>query len=133
MTDLNEAASWRALANCRDQDAESFFLESAGGVRAAKRICRQCPVRRACLEFAMATDNTYRYGVFGGLSAWERRKLATRRGGKALRSNAPRCGTESAYRSHYTRGEKPCHACRRAMNDANHRRKAAHEQKAATA
>jgi WhiB family redox-sensing transcriptional regulator len=39
----------------------------------AKRICSGCEVRAECLEYALAHDE--RFGIWGGLSERERRRL----------------------------------------------------------
>lgn len=49
-------------------------MEQAGE---AKAICAQCPVRAACLEFAIATNQPY--GIWGGANASERRSIRRRR------------------------------------------------------
>ena len=41
--------------------------------RDAKRVCSGCSVRAECLEFALANDE--RFGIWGGLSERERRRL----------------------------------------------------------
>lgn len=45
----------------------------------AREICAECPVRQACLDYAMRVENGWsRYGIWGGLTALERAKLANR-------------------------------------------------------
>ena len=44
--------------------------------REAKRVCLTCDVRGECLEYALAHDE--RFGIWGGLSERERRKLKKR-------------------------------------------------------
>jgi WhiB family redox-sensing transcriptional regulator len=39
----------------------------------AKAICRECPVRRECLEHALSVGETH--GIWGGLNEAERRGL----------------------------------------------------------
>lgn len=68
---------WVADALCAETDPESFFPERGGSTREAKGMCTRCQVRSECLEWAMETGE--RFGVWGGLSERERRKLATRR------------------------------------------------------
>jgi hypothetical protein len=48
----------------------------------AKKLCSSCPIRLECLEYALAADEEY--GVWGGLSPVERRRLKqkNRKGGK---------------------------------------------------
>ena len=54
-------------------DPEAFFPEKGGSTREAKRICLGCEVRDACLDYALAHDE--RFGIWGGLSERERRRL----------------------------------------------------------
>ncbi|HXF73738.1 MAG TPA: WhiB family transcriptional regulator [Actinomycetota bacterium] len=74
---------WIRRARCRDEDPELFFPIGTTGPAAsqlarAKAICRLCPVRLECLEWALETGQDA--GVWGGLSEEERRAL--RRVGK---------------------------------------------------
>ena len=64
---------WQERARCRDYDPEVFFPEKGGSSREAKRICSECPVRIECLNYALRRDE--RYGVWGGMSERERRRL----------------------------------------------------------
>ncbi len=66
-------ASWRLEALCAETDPEAFFPEKGGSTRDAKRVCTGCTVRAECLEFALANDE--RFGIWGGLSERERRRL----------------------------------------------------------
>jgi len=66
-------AEWRAQANCRGVDPAVFFPERGEPTGEAKRICTGCVVRDDCLEWALA--NGERYGIWGGLSGRERRRL----------------------------------------------------------
>jgi WhiB family redox-sensing transcriptional regulator len=50
--------------------------EKGGSTRDAKRICQGCDVKQQCLEYALANDE--RFGIWGGLSERERRKLKKR-------------------------------------------------------
>ncbi len=65
--------SWRLDALCAETDPEAFFPEKGGSTREAKRICQGCEVRDACLDYALAKDE--RFGIWGGLSERERRRL----------------------------------------------------------
>jgi len=71
--------AWQELALCAEVDGEIFFPEKGGSTKDAKRVCRACDVRAECLGYALATDQ--RFGIWGGLSERERRRL--RRGGLA--------------------------------------------------
>ena len=68
--------SWQADALCAQTDPEAFFPEKGGSTRDAKRICTGCDVKAQCLEYALANDE--RFGIWGGLSERERRKLKKR-------------------------------------------------------
>ena len=57
-------------------DPEAFFPEKGGSTREAKRVCATCEVREECLEYALANDE--RFGIWGGMSERERRKLKRR-------------------------------------------------------
>jgi len=79
--------AWMEQAACRDEDPELFFPISAKGaglaqVAEAKEVCRGCPVREACLRYAL--DTGQEGGVWGGLTEEERRAL--RRRGSRVRS-----------------------------------------------
>jgi WhiB family redox-sensing transcriptional regulator len=71
--------SWRQLARCRGVDPEVFYPVSDDDEAAeeAKSICADCPVREACLEFALSTRE--KNGVWGGLTERERRRVLRRR------------------------------------------------------
>lgn len=69
---------WQEQALCAQTDPEAFFPEKGGSTREAKRICNGCKVRNQCLEYALANDE--RFGIWGGLSERERRRLKRRMG-----------------------------------------------------
>jgi WhiB family transcriptional regulator, redox-sensing transcriptional regulator len=68
-----EEDQWQERALCAQTDPEAFFPEKGGSTREAKRICLGCEVRDACLDYALAHDE--RFGIWGGLSERERRRL----------------------------------------------------------
>jgi WhiB family redox-sensing transcriptional regulator len=68
--------SWQERALCAQTDPEAFFPEKGGSTREAKRVCMSCDVRQECLEYALAHDE--RFGIWGGLSERERRRLKRR-------------------------------------------------------
>ena len=67
------ALSWQERSLCAQTDPEAFFPEKGGSTREAKKVCVGCEVRAECLEYALANDE--RFGIWGGLSERERRKL----------------------------------------------------------
>ena len=72
---------WRDQAACRDADPELFFPDAdtrsaRERVKAARLICRCCPVRVTCLSWALASGQEA--GIWGGLTEDERRRLHRR-------------------------------------------------------
>jgi WhiB family transcriptional regulator, redox-sensing transcriptional regulator len=67
------ADQWQDKALCAQTDPEAFFPEKGGSTREAKKICLGCEVRSECLDYALAHDE--RFGIWGGLSERERRRL----------------------------------------------------------
>ena len=67
---------WRADSACRNLPSDVFFAEGPTKrkeERAAKEICAACVVVDACLAEAIA--HNVPFGVWGGLTASERRPL----------------------------------------------------------
>jgi WhiB family transcriptional regulator, redox-sensing transcriptional regulator len=71
-----EEQDWQERALCAQTDPEAFFPEKGGSTREAKKVCQTCEVRVECLEAALMNDE--RFGIWGGLSERERRKLRKR-------------------------------------------------------
>ena len=65
--------SWQERSLCAQTDPEAFFPEKGGSTREAKKVCVSCDVRSQCLEYALEHDE--RFGIWGGLSERERRRL----------------------------------------------------------
>jgi WhiB family redox-sensing transcriptional regulator len=80
LTDLmwEPEEGWRTEAACSGADASLFFPagEEESLAESAKRICAVCPVREECLQYALATNQSE--GVWGGMSAGDRRRLRRR-------------------------------------------------------
>ena len=68
---------WQDEANCHGVDPDLFFPERGASTREAKEVCRGCVVRLDCLEFALV--NGEKFGIWGGLSERERRRLRRQR------------------------------------------------------
>jgi WhiB family redox-sensing transcriptional regulator len=80
--DLREALlvdqlAWQDQANCKGANADLFFPERGASTRSAKAICRECTVRQECLDFAIETGE--KFGIWGGLSERERRRVRRER------------------------------------------------------
>jgi WhiB family redox-sensing transcriptional regulator len=72
---------WRHQAACLNADPELFFPVGNTGpalmqIAEAKKVCRTCPVREPCLQWAL--DAGQDHGVWGGMSEDERRALRRR-------------------------------------------------------
>lgn len=75
--------SWRAAANCAGVDPELFYPERGGSkalqaaqIRSAKAVCEGCSVRAQCLIDALERQELF--GIWGGMSERERRRLQRR-------------------------------------------------------
>src|SRR6188768_2847561 len=69
--------SWQDQANCLGVDPDLFFPERGASTREAKEVCRGCVVRLDCLEYALS--NGEKFGIWGGLSERERRRIRRQR------------------------------------------------------
>jgi WhiB family redox-sensing transcriptional regulator len=82
---LSADRAWQDQANCLGVDPDLFFPERGASTREAKEVCRGCVVRGECLEYALA--NGEKFGIWGGLSERERRRLRRQRA-QATRNTA---------------------------------------------
>ena len=69
--------SWKARGACRSIDPELFFPASDTEAEPALTVCRDCPVVRVCLEFAL--DHRDYEGVWGATTGAERRSMLRKR------------------------------------------------------
>lgn len=76
---LMTTTHWRDRGRCRGVDPDVFYPEEddAESETAAKAVCEHCPVREPCLEHAITRRE--KIGIWGGLTAIERRRLIRRR------------------------------------------------------
>jgi WhiB family redox-sensing transcriptional regulator len=83
-----EDRDWQDLAACRDLTPVGFYSDDLDDITAAKRLCLSCPVRRECLDTAVA--NREPAGVWGGhLFVDGRIVLHKRRRGRPPRQPRP--------------------------------------------
>jgi WhiB family transcriptional regulator, redox-sensing transcriptional regulator len=78
---LARKRDWLEAGACRGLDPEIFFPERGEDERPAKKICRACTVRTECLTYAL--DSAEKFGIWGGTSERQRRRLRAER----LRAN----------------------------------------------
>ena len=78
--------AWQVRAACRGPQAVIFYPpsnferkeERRRREAKAKDICRTCPVRADCLEYALMIREPH--GIWGGLNEAERRAILVERG-----------------------------------------------------
>lgn len=107
---------WVADAACNGLDPDLFFPEKGETSKPAKEVCAGCPVKADCLD--MAVELNLSFGIFGGLSARERRVVRRQRGltpplppRPEACVNGHELSDETATRSHY--GGWRCRVCDR--------------------
>jgi WhiB family transcriptional regulator, redox-sensing transcriptional regulator len=87
------ARNWRLDAACRTSDPDLFFPVGATGpaipqIAEARRVCQGCPVRAACLDWALRHDQAY--GIWGGTTEEERRARRRAPGPRPAEPQRPR-------------------------------------------
>lgn len=70
------SGSWYDFAACKGMDPEPWYQTHPEAMAGPKAVCASCPVWRPCL--AVALTRREKYGIWGGLSASERRRLLAR-------------------------------------------------------
>ncbi len=75
---VNQKRPWASEALCAQTNPEAFFPEGGGSTQQVKVICGNCPVRIACLNEAL--ERGERFGIWGGTSWNERKKILRDRG-----------------------------------------------------
>jgi len=81
--------AWMAEGTCRQTDPELFYYQEdgmpewPGRIEQAKAVCRVCPVRGECLEWALESEDDW--AIMGGLTPIERRRLV----GRSIRRRLP--------------------------------------------
>lgn len=67
---------WMLKAACRGEDVNLFFSERDRDEQRALTVCARCEVRERCRERAF--DEQELYGVWGGTTGAERRRIFRR-------------------------------------------------------
>jgi hypothetical protein len=117
MTSLADLTATTPGLPCRTTDPELWFSKSSTDRAAAIALCQECPIRQACAQYAL--DDRSLKGIWGGTTAADRRQFWT---GEQCRLDGQgrirlECGSEKAYRAHFSYREQPCVECR-AAHDA---------------
>lgn len=79
-----DSMAWAEQGACRGSKSSLWFPEPGKNAPHALAICKECPVRAECLDYAMV--NGERFGVWGGTTEKDRRKLRHRYVPLAVRS-----------------------------------------------
>jgi len=69
---------WADKAMCKNLDTDVFFPKRGEATTPIKIICSNCPVVQPCLEYALKSGE--KFGVWGGTSERERRRIRGLRG-----------------------------------------------------
>jgi WhiB family redox-sensing transcriptional regulator len=127
---MTEVRCWRDQAACRDvvtAKYDPFFPDTAELQAEALAICGTCPVRDACLTFAVRTGQ--QYGIWGGQPQQVIRSLiALERAGRPHSRRAPashpQASKTQSKRGHRFSAENSYYApdgqrrCRRCLREA---------------
>ena len=104
---------WMESGNCRGVDPALFFPTQGESLAAAKAVCRACEVRAECLNFALT--HMEKFGVWGGYSEKERRRMRREQNIASVRVPRREHGTRNGYDQHRRHGDEPCPACKTAV------------------
>jgi WhiB family redox-sensing transcriptional regulator len=86
MMELSETLSLTDDAACKDKDVGMFFVDEGpisdvyvrNAISRAVALCNLCPVQDKCLMIAV--NNGEEFGIWGGFTSRERRKLFGKKG-----------------------------------------------------
>lgn len=74
MAPILEERPWAVFAACKEEQSMKFFPQNREEEREALAICSICPVVEDCLQHAL--ESKERFGVWGGTTERQRRKLS---------------------------------------------------------
>lgn len=78
-TPVPQVDQWHQMSNCVGLDLAIFYGTDDNRpmtrreLKAARQVCRECPVRRSCLAEALLTDDPW--GIWGGFTRPERSRI----------------------------------------------------------
>lgn len=77
---MNGYLGWMDSASCANTAPDLFFPETGQRewITEAKKICKECPVTEACLDYALT--NKFVDGIYGGMVPSQRYRLQKRIG-----------------------------------------------------
>jgi WhiB family transcriptional regulator, redox-sensing transcriptional regulator len=82
---MYDDSTWRALAECRGENAFYFYPPSHFERKPekdfregmARALCRSCKVKQECLDYSLQVEESH--GIWGGLNELERKRLLRKR------------------------------------------------------
>ena len=77
LIDAEGPIRWQQRGNCLGIDPDLFFPERGVSTAPAKAVCKTCAVKDECIEYAL--ENGEKFGIWGGRSERERRRLRRER------------------------------------------------------
>lgn len=109
----SRSREWPEDRSCKNTDLSLFFpVEASATPETVIRMCAKCPARSECLEYAI--EGGERWGLWGGLNARERERLASnRRAGRTGVTQCPPTSRTQRFNEHLMLGEDPygCAVC----------------------
>ena len=72
----NQRLAWADSGSCTNADPDLFFPQPGTDTSYARSICRGCPVRIQCLDYALQSGQ--KHGIWGGMTESQRRRLRRR-------------------------------------------------------
>lgn len=111
MTSLATLTATTPGLPCRTTDPELWFSKSSSDRARAIAFCEGCPIRRECAQYAI--DHQDISGVWGGTTLADRRQFWTGQRHRLDDQGRIRlvCGSERAYRAHFSYREQPGRDC----------------------
>ena len=90
--ELAKAIAKNGTPECAETDPEAFYPNWGEGAsietRVAKQLCSRCPVKDECLNYALIANEPF--GIWGGMTTDERKRLKTRRANFTSRQSLSR-------------------------------------------
>lgn len=71
LADPENSLEWQREALCNQTDPEAFFPDYERDGRMAKEVCKECPVKTQCFNYAVS--NKEEFGIWGGVDFTVRR------------------------------------------------------------
>jgi WhiB family redox-sensing transcriptional regulator len=113
---MSFSEEWVHAGACVGKNPDQFDSTDFPIIREAKKVCATCPVINSCLASALEIDPTNDYGVLGGTTPLERRKLRK----QSPKPKSQYCGRGHEFTGENTylnaRGTRICRACKRIPN-----------------